>query len=316
MPDLSGKKGSAEGVVTADRGNDLENVEMYAVKASINDSEPLERLLFSTLTDGDKVVIRHLADRAGGYGVAQIRIDWLNHVTTGSASKRITRWLQDKYGRVGAEEGGGKMNMRILCFGDSNTYGYDPRDVLERRYPPQERWPELLAAATGWDVVNLGLNGRTIPHRPRETECALAQIRSRLPADCLVVLLGSNDALLMDDASAEMIGARMDGFLRALRKALPDLPILLLSPPRVEIPLAHIQELIWDLIPVYRKLAAKHHAFFASPPAWQLPLSADEVHFSAEAHQIFAGKAETLLRQILSPQPGESGNPADIRTFE
>ena len=56
--------------------------------------------------------------------------------------------------------------------------------------------------------------------------------------------------------------------------------------------------------------------FFVSGRAWQLPLSADEVHFSAEAHQIFAGKAETLLRQILSPQPGESGNPADIRTFE
>ena len=208
------------------------------------------------------------------------------------------------------------MSVRILCFGDSNTYGYDPRDALERRYPPQERWPDLLAAATGWDVVNLGLNGRTIPHHPRETETALAQIRKYLPAACLVVLLGSNDALLMDDASAEKIGARMDRFLHALRGELPDLPILLLSPPRVEIPLAHVQELFRELIPAYRKLAAKYRVSFASPPSWQLPLSADEVHFSAEAHANFARKIEPLLRQILSRAGDESGNPAFFQEFE
>ena len=41
------------------------------------------------------------------------------------------------------------MNRRILCFGDSNTWGFDPRDPIENRYPPEERWPDLLAQATG-----------------------------------------------------------------------------------------------------------------------------------------------------------------------
>lgn len=130
------KNGSAEGVVTPDRDDDLEmlagsvrihraddtviflpkgstaldfafaiheDVGMYAVKASINDSDPLERLLFCTLNDDDKVVIQHLADREGGYGEPQIKIEWLNHVVTNSARKRITRWLQDKYERPGGE---------------------------------------------------------------------------------------------------------------------------------------------------------------------------------------------------------------------
>ena len=44
--------------------------------------------------------------------------------------------------------------MKILCFGDSNTYGYDPRGYFGGRY--DDRWPEVLAALTGWDVVNLG----------------------------------------------------------------------------------------------------------------------------------------------------------------
>ena len=50
--------------------------------------------------------------------------------------------------------------MRLLCFGDSNTYGYDPRSYAGDRYPPESRWTDLLAESSGWEVVNMGLNGR------------------------------------------------------------------------------------------------------------------------------------------------------------
>lgn len=195
------------------------------------------------------------------------------------------------------------MKRRIVCFGDSNTYGFDPRDPIEKRYPPEERWPDLLAASTGWETVNLGLNGRTIPQRKRETELALEQIRKRLPADCLVIMLGSNDALTMESPSAEKVSARMDRFLRELRTAFPELPILLVSPPRVRIPLAHIQEIFDQLIPLYRRVALRYRAAFASAPAWRIPLSADDVHFAPEGHVLFAEKVERQLRQLLDGYP-------------
>ena len=44
------------------------------------------------------------------------------------------------------------MKPRILCYGDSNTYGYDPRSYLGGRYPASVRWTALLRAA-GWPVV-------------------------------------------------------------------------------------------------------------------------------------------------------------------
>ena len=49
---------------------------------------------------------------------------------------------------------------RILCFGDSNTYGYDPRGG---RYGEDERWPMRLSAALGegFSVVEEGFGGRT-----------------------------------------------------------------------------------------------------------------------------------------------------------
>ncbi len=38
----------------------------------------------------------------------------------------------------------------VLCFGDSNTYGYDPRSYFGGRYDADSRWVDILAAKTGW----------------------------------------------------------------------------------------------------------------------------------------------------------------------
>ena len=187
---------------------------------------------------------------------------------------------------------------RILCFGDSNTYGFDPCDPFGGRYPPSERWPEILAESTGRDVVNMGLNGRPVPHSKREVDLALSLIRKELPADLVIILLGTNDAFLLNEPSAEKIAARMDTFLRELNAAFPELPVFLISPPRVEIPFAHVQEIFWDLIPLYRRLAAKHGALLAAAPSWNLPLSADGVHFSPEAHREFAAQVERYLQEL------------------
>ena len=48
----------------------------------------------------------------------------------------------------------------VICFGDSNTYGYDPRSYLGGRYGPDSRWVDLLAARTGWrlQIIHLLLS--------------------------------------------------------------------------------------------------------------------------------------------------------------
>ena len=53
--------------------------------------------------------------------------------------------------------------MKILCFGDSNTYGYDPRSYIGSKYEEDSRWVDLLRKITGHETVNRGMNGRCIP---------------------------------------------------------------------------------------------------------------------------------------------------------
>lgn len=100
--------------------------------------------------------------------------------------------------------------MRILCFGDSNTYGYDPRGFFGDRYDAEDRWPDLLARQTGWDVINLGANGREIPH----SHAPLQLLAEYAPVDIFLVMLGTND--LLQGSTATKAAARMETFLNAL----------------------------------------------------------------------------------------------------
>ncbi len=46
--------------------------------------------------------------------------------------------------------------MNIICFGDSNTYGYDPRSWLGGLYDADSCWVDILAAETGGRFATWG----------------------------------------------------------------------------------------------------------------------------------------------------------------
>lgn len=176
--------------------------------------------------------------------------------------------------------------MRILCFGDSNTYGFDPRSYLGERYPPEVRWPERLAAETGWEVRNEGQNGREIPHRPGELNRAASLIAGAAPLDAAVVLLGSND--LLQGCSPEEAAERMEVFL----KCLAGVPVLLVAPLPMTAGTWVAEE---RLVPESRRLAERYKALagrsgvrFADAGAWGVETLFDGVHFSESGHRVFA----------------------------
>ena len=76
---------------------------------------------------------------------------------------------------------------RILCIGDSNTCGFDPRSCLGSRYPREIRWTGRIAAS-GFEVVNDGVNGRTFP-RGTELPALSARLQAKLPVDAVLILL-------------------------------------------------------------------------------------------------------------------------------
>lgn len=72
--------------------------------------------------------------------------------------------------------------MNVICFGGSNTYGYDPQGYFGGRYDADGRWVDILAAGTSWTIYNIGQNGREIPSAP---------LTFPADTDLLIVMLGS-----------------------------------------------------------------------------------------------------------------------------
>ena len=182
--------------------------------------------------------------------------------------------------------------VRILCFGDSNTYGYDPRGFFGDRYGAEDRWVDLLAKQTGHECINAGANGREIPRNPY----ALRLLTEHAPVDIFLVMLGTND--LLQDATATEATARMEAFLTTL---LPHCKqILLVAPPPMKrgawVPTDELVTESIHLAEEYKLLAAKLNIPFVDTRAWNIELTFDGVHFTEQGHHIFAAKLRKELR--------------------
>ena len=87
----------------------------------------------------------------------------------------------------------------ILCFGDSNTWGFNP--VTGQRYDYDKRWTSVLQKELGEDfhIIPEGLNGRTtVWDDPIELhKNGAAQLptclESHKPLDLVIIMLGTND---------------------------------------------------------------------------------------------------------------------------
>ena len=172
--------------------------------------------------------------------------------------------------------------MKVICFGDSNTYGYDPRSWFGGRYDGGSRWVDILREKTGWDLVNQGQNGREIPTR-----------RTSFPAfpedmDLLIVMLGIND--LLQGLDAEKASVRMEDFLSGLDIAREK--ILLIAPPPA-VPGEWVQdaktvEQSQLLAQRYKHVAERLGVMFADAGGWGVSMAYDGVHFTEEGHKAFA----------------------------
>ena len=176
--------------------------------------------------------------------------------------------------------------MRILCLGDSNTYGYDPRGFFGDRYGVEDRWVDLLAKQTGHAVINAGINGQEIPRN----HYTLRLLTEHAPVDVFLVMLGTND--LLQGASAQEAAARMEAFLTPL---LPHCKqILLVAPPPMKrgtwVPTNGLVSESINLASEYQLLAEKLNIPFVDTREWNIELTFDGVHFTEEGHHIFANQ--------------------------
>lgn len=194
----------------------------------------------------------------------------------------------------------------VICFGDSNTWGFDPS--TGKRYPASDRWVDLISQMTGWDTVNAGQNGRQIPHTEAE-KAELIKLIDRAAAGEykapveLWILLGTNDIQSNIGFRAEDVCNRMKSLLLELLMQEPVLDgtveLRVLGPAKTEVGPWSNQYMVDELRRaggvLYRLMCKELGIAYIDLGSEDIELSRDGDHFSPAGHRAVAELLSGLL---------------------
>ena len=208
----------------------------------------------------------------------------------------------------------------ILCYGDSNTYGYVPETGL--RYPRDVRYPGRLQMFLGdeYFVIEEGCNGRTtveddpIDGWKNGLDYLRPCLHSHKPIDLVVLMLGSNDLKqtfhLTGAQIAQNAGVLVDVIKEFTEEKQGFVPkIILVSPPEIGTGIrtspfygAFYESAIDESRKFpenYKAVADTKGCIFFDAAKYIYPSETDSLHLTPEGHRILAEELSKLIKKEL-----------------
>ena len=215
--------------------------------------------------------------------------------------------------------------INILCYGDSNTWGYVPQAdhvSSKMRYPRNIRWPGVLQAllAEQYYVVEEGLNSRKTnfdyaPPPDRNGKTYLSPcLYSHAPIDLVILALGGNDTKTYFNRSAEQINDGLAELVNIIQSSpygndMVRSPQILIT--TCAIPFPFIEDVqdengvrfmqgavkkSQELVGQYALLAKEKGCHYLDLSADVIPSKIDGVHYDEAAHK----KCAELINKKIS----------------
>jgi lysophospholipase L1-like esterase len=206
----------------------------------------------------------------------------------------------------------------ILCYGDSNTFGWDPEKM--RRPEPGERWPGVMAKELGADyhIIAEGLPGRTtVFYDPvmdliSGLDYLYPCLYSHQPLDMIIIMLGTNDLKSMFNASPADFCQGLERIIKAAIHFESNLSVMnpkmfLISPAHIIEPKDQFADMFRGAEPKSRllaeqikMLAGKYGALYLDAADIIKPSPADGIHFNTASHKTLGLQAAGMVRDFFS----------------
>ena len=212
--------------------------------------------------------------------------------------------------------------IRILCYGDSNTWGYISGSD-HQRYGIGERWTSILENLLGdkYKVIEEGLNSRTLTSndtRPGKEgkngyEYLLPCLDTHDPIDLVILMLGTNELKNTYNKTAKEIGEMLEEYfvktiLNRKSQCKDTYPkLLLVTPPIVNEDVEYTKEdnkykgasqKSKELNSIYKEIAKKYNCYFLSNE--DLETGIDGVHLTKKSHKLLANKLNEIINKIYN----------------
>ena len=196
---------------------------------------------------------------------------------------------------------------KILCFGDSNVYGFIPKDG--KRYPENLRWSGILKEKLkdNYQVIEAGCNNRTgFCDNPAGKDFTgykiLPEYLAKYNPDIIIIAIGINDLQFQYNATKQDIETGIEKILTLVK----DREILLLSPSVIkENILTSFFAQMFDetsiqkssnMAEIYQKAAEKYNAKYINLNEIVTPSDIDGLHYEPQAHSKIADKIIKVLK--------------------
>lgn len=205
----------------------------------------------------------------------------------------------------------------ILCYGDSNTWGYDP--ATQTRFRRDIRWPGVLRSelGEGFLVIEEGLNGRTtVWDDPIELDKNGATylrpcIQTHKPFDLIIIMLGTNDLKTRFNLPAYDIASGAGVLVDIVQKSetgiggkAPEV-LLIAPPPAVE--LTGLAEMFEGAVEKsggfarhYRRVSNEMGCHYLNAGDHVESSALDGIHLEVDMHTRLGKAVAAKVREILS----------------
>lgn len=202
---------------------------------------------------------------------------------------------------------------KILCFGDSNTYGYIPNNGA--RYDKNTRWTGVLSLLSHgkFEIIEDGCNNRTaFAANPAGKIFTGYEILPELLTDdfdAVVLTIGINDTQFLYNLSSIEIVSGVEKLINIVKVKSPQAKILLVAPSILTDDVLNGNfaclfdrtsiEKSRQLPLLYQKIAEKQNIKFFDLNSVAKTSSLDGLHYAPEQHLKIAQAIFTILSELF-----------------
>ena len=198
----------------------------------------------------------------------------------------------------------------ILCYGDSNAFGFNPKD--NSRYDENTRWTALLQKNLGteYKVINEGMPNRTgFVDNP---DGVLFSSQKHFPETLLkidsvyilILAIGTNDLMFKYNITFDTVEKGLNNLIKTAKEKTDNIIII---PPTImnENVLKGSFSSMFDKSSIikakeagkiFKQIATENHCRYFDINEFAMPSDLDGLHYDEKSHKLIADKLTDVIR--------------------
>lgn len=204
---------------------------------------------------------------------------------------------------------------KILCYGDSNTYGFIPETGA--RYSEHERWSGILKEllSSEFFVIEEGMNNRTgfftnpaglqFSGNKHLSVC----LKNYDNIDICILALGTNDSHFFYNLDENIAKTGLENLINILRNKNKEMKIIIIPPVKITEDILHSGfsvmfnkksiEIIREIFPIFEVIAKENNCYYFDFNQIVTPSKTDGLHYTASSHKIIAENLSNFIRNNI-----------------